>query len=114
MSFYTGDGLTLIEEYLPEEKAVFYLDPPYRKAARRLYRNWQIDHRLLFEKMATASGPFLMSYDNDEEIRSLARELGFQYRTVRMKNTHHTEMTELLIGRDFDWLSRNEVSPCPA
>jgi len=25
-------------------------------------------------------------------------------RTVAMKNTHHAQMTELLIGRDLSWL----------
>lgn len=107
MSFYSGDGFALINEYLLEENVAFYVDPPYMKAAKRLYRNWQVDHRELFEKMASVSGAFLMSYDNDREIRNMAREFGFQCCPVRMKNTHHAEMTELLISRDLDWLNLN-------
>lgn len=102
ISFYTGDGFALIDEYLAEENAAFYVDPPYMKAARRLYRNWRIDHRLLFEKMAAVSGSFLMSYNNDREIQDMAREFDFECRPVRMKNTHHAEMTELLISRDLN------------
>jgi len=107
MSFFTGDGFTLMDEYLADENVAFYVDPPYMKAARRLYRNWDIDHRKLFEKMASVSGAFLMSYDNDRKIQDLAREFGFQCRPVRMKNTHHAEMTELLISRDLSWLDAN-------
>ena len=110
ISFYSGDGFMLIDEYLVEENTAFYVDPPYMKAARRLYRNWQVDHRKLFEKMAAVSGAFLMSYDNDREIQDMAREFGFQCRPVRMKNTHHAEMTELLISRDLDWLNPNGSS----
>lgn len=107
LSFYAGDGFSLIDEYISEESAAFYVDPPYMKAARRLYRNWQVDHRLLFEKMEALSGSFLMSYDNDPKIRDMAEEFGFECRPVRMKNTHHAEMTELLISRDLAWLNSN-------
>lgn len=107
ISFFEGDGFDLIAEYLADENCAFYLDPPYTRAARRLYRNWRVDHRRLFELMASVSGAFLMSYDHEEEIRSMAREFGFECRPVRMKNTHHAEMTELLISRDLSWLDRD-------
>jgi len=113
ISFHAGDGFALIDEYLAEENCAFYVDPPYMKAARRLYRNWQIDHRRLFEKMAIVSGSFLMSYDNDPDIQDMAREFGFECRPVRMKNTHHAEMTELLISRDLDWLDQNGATHPP-
>ena len=113
ISFHAADGFALIAEYLAEENCAFYVDPPYMKAARRLYRNWRIDHRRLFEKMAAVSGSFLMSYDNDKEIQDMAREFGFECRPVRMKNTHHAEMTELLISRDLDWLDSNGATHPP-
>jgi len=114
ISYYPGDGFDLIDEYLAEEAAAFYVDPPYMKAARRLYRNWQVDHRRLFEKMACVSGSFLMSYDNASEIREMAREFGFDCRPVRMKSTHHAEMTELLISRDLNWLGSKGTTHPPA
>jgi DNA adenine methylase len=113
ISFFTGDGFDLIEEYLADDSAAFYVDPPYMKAARRLYRNWQIDHRRLFEKMATLSGAFLMSYDNDRAVQDMAREFGFQCRPICMKNTHHAEMTELLISRNLEWLDLNGATNSP-
>jgi len=36
-------------------------------------------------------------------VRELARRHGFDTMLVPMKNTHHTEMNELLIGRNLDW-----------
>lgn len=111
ISFHSGDGFALIDEYAAEPNSVFYVDPPYTRAARRLYRHWQVNHRRLFEKMASVSGAFLMSYDNEREIRELAREFGLEFRPVRMKNTHHAVMTELLIGRDLRWLDGAAASP---
>lgn len=104
LSFYPGDGFELVANYSADPNVAFYVDPPYMKAARRLYRNWQIDHRKLFEAMAQCEGPFLMSYDNAIEICDLAEEFGFEYRPISMKNTHHAEMKELLISRDLGWL----------
>lgn len=45
-----------------------------------------------------------MTYDNAKEIRDLAERHGFATRLVPMKSTHHTEMSELIIGRDLSWL----------
>jgi DNA adenine methylase len=114
ISFYSGDGFDLIRDYAADKTVAFYVDPPYTKAARRLYRHWQVDHEALFRELARAKGDFLMSYDNTPEIRELAANFGLQYRTVMMKNTHHTKMAELLIGRNLHWLPANEKSARPA
>lgn len=104
LTFVEGDGFALIEEHKADAEAVFYIDPPYTLAARRLYTVWQIDHARLFAAMAECRGDFLMSYDNTSEIAQLARKHGFESKPVAMKNTHHAKMTELLIGRDLSWL----------
>ncbi|MGF1482328.1 MAG: hypothetical protein ACFB4I_23095 [Cyanophyceae cyanobacterium] len=44
-----------------------------------------------------------MSYDNSEKVRNMATRYGFSLQPIAMKNTHHAEKTELLIGRGFDW-----------
>ena len=46
----------------------------------------------------------LMTYDFADEVLALAVKHGFQTQTVAMKNTHHAEMAELLIGRNLDWV----------
>jgi len=104
MTFVHGDGFDLLEEHKADAEAVFYIDPPYTLAAKRLYKVWQIDHARLFALMAECKGDFLMSYDNTDEVQQLARRHGFVARPIAMKNTHHARMTELLIGRDLSWL----------
>ena len=111
LTFVEGDGFALIEEHKADEDAVFYIDPPYTLAARRLYTKWQIDHARLFAAMRDCRGDFLMSYDNTVEVVELAKQNGFETRAISMKNTHHAKMTELLIGKDLSWLSSGSVSP---
>jgi DNA adenine methylase len=102
--FIHGDGLASVAEHEEDEETVFYVDPPYTVAAKRLYTCWQVDHEALFAQMQRVRGDFLMSYDNTDEVRALADRFGFVSRSIAMKNTHHAKMTELLIGRDLSWL----------
>ncbi len=102
--FTQGDGLALMTEHAEDQDTVFYVDPPYTVAAKRLYTCWQVDHEALFAQMQRVRGDFLMSYDNTDEVMALAARFGFSARPIAMKNTHHEKMTELLIGRDLSWL----------
>jgi DNA adenine methylase len=45
-----------------------------------------------------------MTYDDSDEVRSLAAQYDFDIRLLPMNNTHHAKMTELLIGRKLDWV----------
>lgn len=105
-SFIEGDGVEIIRRHLNDNDAVFFVDPPYTVAARRLYLHWQMDPRSLFQLLAKAKGDALLTYDNTAEIAALAREYSFETHAVAMKNTHHAKMTELLIGKDLSWLRR--------
>ncbi len=48
--------------------------------------------------------PFAFYYDATEELQALAQRYGFDTQRIAMKNTHHAAMTELLIGRNLDWV----------
>lgn len=106
--FRHGDAFEAIRQRADDARSVFFLDPPYtastKRAGARLYKYHQIDHRELFRLSASLTGDFLMTYDNAEEVRSLADEQGFETRLVAMSNTHHATLKELLIGRDLCWL----------
>ncbi len=104
LTFVEGDGFDLIREQQADAEAVFYIDPPYTMAARRLYTNWEMDQERLFREMKACKGDFLMSYDNTVEVLELAKKYGFESRPIAMKNTHHAKMSELLISRDLSWL----------
>ena len=53
---------------------------------------------------------FLMTYDNDPEVLAMAKVRDFDTEVVPMKNTHHAEIIELLIGKDLDW-AREMLKP---
>jgi DNA adenine methylase len=98
-----GDGLRVMREQADDDGAVWFLDPPYTVAGRRLYTHSDMDHRELFRLTARLRGDFLMTYDDNAFIRGLAAESGFDMQTVAMKNTHHAVMSELLVGHDLNW-----------
>ena len=108
ISFIRGDGFQIIKKHMNDDSVVFFIDPPYtaskKKAGSRLYKHHQIDHEKLFELMENTKGNFLMTYDNAEEVHSLARKYKFETQLVPMSNTHHAKISELLIGRNLNWL----------
>lgn len=101
--FSGGDGFKLIRKHLRNKGSVFFIDPPYTKAARRLYKHWEIDHEKLFHLLSRAKGDILMTYDDTREIRELATRYGFQVRRISMRTSHHQRKRELMISRDFNW-----------
>ncbi len=110
ITFRQEDGLGVIQEYSQRKDVVFFIDPPYtaggKKAGKRLYRHFSIDHERLFTLCQSVKGDFLMTYDNAEEVKTMARKHGFQIRLIPMKNTHHATMEELVIGNNLSWMDR--------
>lgn len=104
LNFFQCDGFELIQKHKHKKAALFFVDPPYTKAARRLYRHWDIDHERLFQVLQHVKGDVLMTYDDTREIRRWARKYGFQVKTIAMRTTHHTSKRELMISKDFGWL----------
>ena len=108
IDFRHDDGLKVMIEFASREDVIYFVDPPYtaggKKAGKRLYKHHQIDHKHLFTICESLVGDFLMTYDEAEEVKEMARRHGFQMRLIPMKNTHHTTMRELVIGRDLSGL----------
>ena len=105
ITFIEGDGLLVAQQYAGDPGAAFFIDPPYtastKGAGSRLYLYSEIDHEALFRIASSFAGNFLMTYDDAQELHDLAARYGFDTRLVAMKNTHHAEMSELLIGRNI-------------
>lgn len=105
--FVQGDGMEVLRAHAARPDTVFFLDPPYtadgKKAGSRLYTYNELDHEDLFRTAQSLVGDFLMTYDNAPGVQALAERHGFATRAIPMKNTHHAEMTELLIGRSLGW-----------
>ncbi|MBA2391785.1 MAG: DNA adenine methylase [Ktedonobacteraceae bacterium] len=108
ISFIAGDGLQILKENSERPDTVFFIDPPYtvggKKAGKRLYKHFELNHEELFEIADKLQGDFLMTYDDTDEIRALAKAHNFDVQTVPMKNTHHAKMNELCIGPNLEWL----------
>ncbi|MFH0989009.1 MAG: DNA adenine methylase [bacterium] len=104
LRFVCADGFQVLRDNAKRSDVLFFIDPPYTVAGRRLYRYSDIDHTELFRIAATLRGSFLITYDNADDIRKLADANGFQIAQIPMKGTHHTVKTELLISRDLSWL----------
>ena len=106
IEFVRGDGVDFIEKNLNRKNTVFFIDPPYTKTGKRLYKHHNINHRHLFDLAKNIKGDFLITYDDSQEIETLALDRNFQVERVLMKTTHHTQKYELIIGRELDWLRK--------
>jgi DNA adenine methylase len=100
--------LKAIQEFASRPDLVYFIDPPYtaggKKAGKRLYKHYEIDHARLFTICESLRGDFLITYDNADEVKSMARARGFQMRLIPITNTHHTIMEELVIGKNLSWM----------
>lgn len=96
--FTQGDAFEAIARH---GGATLFLDPPYtaagKRAGSRLYTHNELDHEKLFEVAAANDAPALLTYDDTEEVRALAKQHGFVTGDVAMKNSHHLVMNELTI-----------------
>ncbi|MEQ1745344.1 MAG: DNA adenine methylase [Saprospiraceae bacterium] len=103
IEFVKGDAFEVIEKHLENQSAVFFIDPPYTVAGKRLYTHFDIDHEKLFALASRICGHFMLTYDDTEEVRAWADKYKLPYRTVPMKTTHHLEKNELLITDNPNW-----------
>lgn len=108
ITFIHGDGMQILRQCADRSDVVFFIDPPYtvagKKAGNRLYSYAEVDHQALFEIAVKLKGDFLMTYDDTDEVRSLAHLHDFDVQAIAMKSTHHARMQELLIGKNLKWL----------
>lgn len=104
ITFIEGDGMEVMLSRSKSKNSVFFIDPPYTVAGHRLYKYSEVDHVNLFRTASSLMGDFLMTYDNADSIRNLAHCFGFPSRGIPMKNTHHAIMSELLVGRELEWV----------
>lgn len=110
IDFRCDDGLKVIQEFGLRRDVCYFIDPPYtaggKRAGKRLYRHYEIDHKRLFTVCESLQGDFLMTYDHADEVKVMARAHGFQMRLIPMTNTHHATMEELVIGKDLSWMDK--------
>ena len=84
------------------EQRFFYIDPPYFKQGRKLYRFYYkaIDHKRLHDIISVASFPWLLSYDKHEFIELLYHGFpqvhqSFRYMSRTPKQEHELVVTNM-------------------
>ena len=103
IEFLETDGVDLLQTFTTERggNVAVFADPPYtfggKRAGRRLYTYNDVDHERLFDILDRSAVNFLMTYDCSPEILGLISKHSFYAVRVRMKNTHHDKLTELVI-----------------
>jgi DNA adenine methylase len=102
------DGLVFLELAERYRDVVFFVDPPYTVAGKRLYTHTfkDVDHERLFRLCCRLKGDFLITYDDAPQIRDLALSHGLEFRLVPMRSTKHELKKELLIGRKLGWVGQ--------
>ncbi len=103
MKFITGDAFTELEKIKNDVNAYSFIDPPYTIAGKRLYTHFEIDHDALFALTAELKGKFMLTYDDTDEIRGLAKKYNLDFRIIPMKTTHHIQKNEIIISDNFGW-----------
>lgn len=98
------DALKILTSNIENDEFIYFIDPPYVSAGKRLYRYSDLNHERLFELCSKVKGDFLMTYEMSEEIIHLATKFNFQIQKILMQTTHLTKKYELLISKDFIWL----------
>jgi DNA adenine methylase len=87
-----------------------YIDAPYPGLGKDLYLKSDMNHEELFGTLATWPGNWFATYSNDALVGALCHQYGFHYERLLMRNAHHAQKTELVIGRDLDWLKNKPAS----
>jgi len=102
--FIHGDGIAfLMQRPQKRKKVAVFVDPPYMIPGKRLYMYSDIDHAALFQVAKRFGKKCLITCDNVRRIRLLARKFGYETRVVKMRTSHHTMKTELLISKSMEW-----------
>lgn len=117
LTFRHGDGVWWLQAFARagNPDCAFFIDPPYtaggQNVGRGLYTLSNIDHERLFRVATALAGPFLMTYDDNEQVRDLVERHGFAIQEVTVRNTSHEERRELLISNDLSWLTSEPDRP---
>jgi len=93
--------------------AFIYLDPPYYYKAEQLY-GYVFDtneHARLRDYLMDLESPWILSYDNTEEVRKLYNRRGLQARVVDNTYSAHPLGGASFIGRELLYSNMDRLPP---
>ena len=86
VKIYNKDYKFLISKY-DSPNTFFYLDPPYMGSSKSHYNFPAFDIKELLEIMSKIKGKFLISYNYDKDIETLAKQYGYKVNIIDTKYT---------------------------
>lgn len=98
------DALEVIEDVRQHSisNSFMYLDPPYYVKGQGLYRNYydHDDHVAIMEKLSSAEFPWLVSYDDTDEIRKIYDAYRTESHILNYSAQIKTKGNEIIIFSD--------------
>lgn len=91
------------ERFANDKRSIFYLDPPYYHKAEQLYGHIfeEATHVQLRDFLHSFNRPWLLSYDDSQEIRDLYRNVTSKARVVDNTYSTHPLGGGSFIGREL-------------
>ncbi len=97
------DGMEFIQRY-SNPQASYFIDPPYTKAGRHLYKHNKIDNQEIFEFANKHGAEVLITYDKSLVIEEYVKKYSLCSIEMEMMGGTNNKKYELLISRNLDWI----------
>ena len=97
----TEKWLLEIDNLIPSNSLI-YLDPPYYEKGQGLYRNFynHQDHKSIKEKLIKVKTPWVLSYDNNQNIRDIYQQYRQEEYILNYSASKKMKATEVIIYSD--------------
>ena len=97
----TEKWLLEIDNLIPSNSLI-YLDPPYYEKGQELYRNFynHQDHKSIKEKLIKVKTPWVVSYDNNQNIRDIYQQYRQDEYILNYSASKKMKATEVIIYSD--------------
>ena len=97
----TEKWLLEIDNLIPSNSLI-YLDPPYYEKGQGLYRNFynHQDHKSIKEKLIKVKTPWVVSYDNNQNIRDIYQQYRQEEYILNYSASKKMKATEVIIYSD--------------
>jgi len=113
IKLYNYEISTFIKNIIPKyENSVIYFDPPYFKNGKDLYKNFftQKDHERLCKQIRSLSNDWIVSYDNEDYIKSLYRDYeSKEYKIHHSAANNGTGIEVMFVSDSKLWLNDDEM-----
>ena len=109
---YNHDIRSFVDLYLPkyQDYAFVYFDPPYFNKGKQLYQNFFVekDHQQILGLIQNIPSPWMVTYDNTEEIKTIYRNYNCWYFDLTYGVANSGRNSEVLFVSDDNILPNRD------